>query len=130
MESVETARLLGTQWFVAESSASTPDGVPVTAILTLGYDAFRQRFVGTYISSQQTHLWSYVGQLDAAGTALTLETDGPIHGNPARTTSYREVIEVVSSDHKVMRSMILGPDGEWFEFARAEYRRAERPSPR
>jgi hypothetical protein len=125
MASVEAARLLGEQWLVAESTAATPDGAPVTSIFTLGYDLSHGRFVGTYISSQQTHLWSYVGRLDPAGTALTLETEGPIHGDPARVTSYREVIEVVSPDHKVMRSMILGPDGKWFEFARAEYRRAD-----
>jgi hypothetical protein len=124
LSSKEAARLLGGQWLVAETKASTPDGAPVIAMLTLGYDPSIGRFVGTYISSQQTHLWSYVGELDATGRALTLETEGPIHGDPNRVTRYREVIEVVSANHKVMRSMILGPDGEWFEFARAEYRRS------
>lgn len=125
MESVEVARLLGQKWLVSENTGSTPDGTPVTSILTLGYDPFRERFVGTYVSSMQTHLWSYHGQLDDAGTTLTLETEGPILGDPTRVTSYREVIEVVSADRRVTRSMILGPDGEWFEFAVAEYRRTD-----
>ncbi len=125
LESVEVARLLGQRWLVAENVGSTPGGRPVTSILTLGYDSFHERFVGTYISSMQTHLWSYSGQLDDTGTILTLETEGPILGDPTKVTSYREVIEVVSADRKVMRSMILGPDGEWFEFARAEYRRTD-----
>lgn len=125
MESVEVARLLGEKWLVAENRGSTPGGTPTTSILTLGYDPFHERFVGTYISSMQTHLWSYAGHLDDAGTTLMLETEGPILGDPARVTSYREIIEVLSANRKVMRSMILGPDGEWFEFARAEYKRTE-----
>jgi hypothetical protein len=124
-ESREVARFLGGKWLVAESAGSAPGGQAVTSILTLGYDPFEERFVGTYISSMQTHLWSYTGVLDDSGTALTLETEGPILGDPAKTARYREVIEIIDADHKVMRSMILGPDGEWFEFARAEFRRTE-----
>lgn len=123
-ESREVARVLGGKWLVAESTGPLGDGT-VTSILTLGYDPAEERFVGTWISSMQTHLWQYTGVLDESGTALTLETEGPIMGDPTRTTQYREVIEIEDADHKVMRSMILGPDGEWFEFARAEYRRVE-----
>lgn len=122
-ESREVARLLGGTWLVAESTGAAPGGRPVTSILTLGYDPVEERFIGTWISSMQTHLWSYTGTLDDSGTALTLDTEGPILGDPARTAKYREVIEIEGADHKVVRSMILGPDGEWFEFARAEYRR-------
>jgi hypothetical protein len=31
------------------------------------------------------------------------------------------VIELDGPDRKVVRSMILGPDGAWFEFQRAEF---------
>jgi hypothetical protein len=71
----------------------------------------------------QTHLWRYTGMLDDSGTALTLETEGPIGGDPTTKAQYREIIAIEDADHFVIRSMILGPDGEWFEFARAEYRR-------
>lgn len=125
LESREVARLLGGQWLVAEGSGTTPTGQPHTSILTLGYDPPGSRFVGTYISSLQTHLWSYTGTLDDSGTTLTLETEGPILGDPDRITKYREVIEIIDVDHRITRSMILGPDGEWFEFARAEYRRTD-----
>jgi hypothetical protein len=43
--------------------------------------------------------------------------------HPSRPPRYREVIDAGDTDRKVMRSLILGPDGEWFEFARAEFRR-------
>jgi hypothetical protein len=68
-------------------------------------------------------MWTYTGSLDASSSRLTLETEGPVMGDPGRIAQYREIIEIEGADRKVMRSMILGPDGEWFEFQRAEYRR-------
>jgi hypothetical protein len=127
-ESREAARLLGGQWLVAESSGTTPGGDPVTSILTLGWNPAEEAFLGTWISSMQTHLWQYTGTLDDSGDVLTMETVGPILGDPTRTTQYREVIEIQGVDRRVTRSLILGPDGERFEFARAEYRRADRDS--
>lgn len=126
-ESREVARFLGEKWLVAEGHGPAPGGQPTTSILTLGYIPSGSRFVGTYISSMQSHLWSYTGTLDDTGTVLILETEGPVLGDPDRTARYRETIEVRGPDHRVMTSMILGPDGEWFEFARSEYRRQERP---
>jgi hypothetical protein len=114
--------LLGGLWLVAEGTGEAR-GHEFTSILTLGYDAHEQRFVGTYIDSMQAHMWRYTGLLDAAGSSLTLETEGPVMGNPMNRARYREVIEAGDTDRKVMRSLILGPDGEWFEFARAEFRR-------
>lgn len=121
-ESREVGRLLEGRWLVAESSGAVGDR-SFTSILTLGYDPAEERFVGTWISSMQSHLWSYTGTLDDSGTVLTLQTEGPILGDPTTTAQYRESIEIHDADHKVMRSWILGPDGEWFEFSRAEYRR-------
>lgn len=127
-ESREVARMIGGTWLVAESSG-TVRGTPFTSILTLGWNPAQERFVGTWISGRQTHMWTYAGTLDASGSSLTLETEGPVMGNPEKTTKYREVIEVEARDRKVMRSMILGPDGEWFEFQRAEYHRTDTAGP-
>jgi hypothetical protein len=119
----ELARVVG-RWLVAEGSGSTPDGRPVTSIFTLGPDASGEGFIGTWVDSMQSHMWRYSGFLDAAGRTLTLETEGPIFGDSSRLARYREVIEVPGPGRKVMRSLILGPDGEWFEFSRSEYTRA------
>jgi hypothetical protein len=127
-ESRVVVRQIG-RWVVAESTGSAPNGQPVTAILTLGYDTVSERFVGTWISSMQRHLWQYAGTLDAGGATITLETEGPIMGDASRTTQYREIIEIEDADHHVIRSLILGPAGEWFEFARAEYRRIDPVGP-
>lgn len=123
-ESRAVARRVGV-WLVTETTGTTPDGRPVTSIFTLGYDAAEERFRATWISSMQAHLWTYTGELDESGTMLTLETEGPILGDPTTSTEYREIVEAEDDDRYVVRSMIRGPDGEWFEFARAEYRRSE-----
>lgn len=123
-ESRESARLIGGTWMVAERTG-TAGGAPFTAVLTLGYDPIEEQFIGTWISGRQTHMWTYTGSLDATGARLTLETEGPVMGDPETIGEYREVIEIRGRDSKVMRSMILGPDGEWFEFQRSEYRRDE-----
>lgn len=119
---VET-RMLGERWLVAES-IRTVRGREVSSMRIIGQDPASGRVVGAWIDAMQSHLWQHVGKLDGNGASLTLETEGPILGNPERTTSYREVIELVDADHYVVRSMILGPDGEWFEFGRADHRRA------
>jgi hypothetical protein len=124
-EARESARLIGGKWLVAEGSGVTPNGQPFTSILTLGPGSSGEGFVGTWIDSMQSHMWVYSGSLDAAGRVLTLETEGPVFGDPTRPARYREIIEVPDPHRKVMRSLILGPDGQWFEFARSEYRRTD-----
>lgn len=118
------ARRVGV-WLVTETTGTTPDGRPVTSLFTLGYDTAEERFRGTWISSMQTHSWEYTGELDESGTVLTLETEGPILGDPTTSAEYREIFEVGDDDRYVVRSLIRGPDGEWFTFARAVHRRGE-----
>jgi hypothetical protein len=122
-ESREVARLLDRQWLVAEASAATPGGRPYTAIWTLGWNPHEERVVATWIASIQTHLWRFTGSLNESGTVLTLETEGPVMGGSGNTTLYRERIELLDGNRRETRSFILGPDGEWFEFARARYTR-------
>lgn len=123
-EAHAVARLLGGKWLVTESSG-TAAGSSFTWILTLGYDAYDKHFVGTWLDSRQTHLWRYSGTLEEDRTRLVLETEGPIMGNPETSAAYRVVIEIRDDDHWTMHSMILGPDDEWFEFSRIDFRRAE-----
>ncbi len=119
----EVSRMLGARWFVAEGEGETPTGASVRSLLTLGYDQVAEGIVGTWIDSMQGTMWRYRGTLDRDEDVLVLETEGPVLGNPEVLTRYREVLELRHDDLRVMRSSILGPDGEWFEYGRAEYRR-------
>jgi hypothetical protein len=79
--------------------------------------------VGTWIGSMMTHLWIYEGKLDADKRVLTLEAEGPAMADDGTMASYRDVIEVVSNDHRILTSHMLGDDGTWQQFMTAHYRR-------
>jgi len=120
----ESVRSVGGLWVVGEGTGATPGGSPATMLITLGFDAQKGRFVGTFIGSMMTNLWIYDGGLDADERVLTLEADGPNFTDPGTTAKYRDVVEIVSPDHRLLKSSVLGDDGEWHEFMTAHYRRA------
>ena len=45
--------------------------------LTLGFDAVKQRFVGSLIDAMSNHLWLYEGETNDSGRTLTLDSEGP-----------------------------------------------------
>ncbi len=123
-ESTERVRSLGGLWVIAEGDANM-NGSRFRSVMTVGYDPAKQQFVGTWVDTMQTHLWSYRGALDAAHTKLTLEAEGPSFTDPAAMTLYRDQIELVSPNHKRLIASVQTPDGSWIEFMRAEYVRVK-----
>lgn len=120
----ESVRSLGGLWILAEGHGEMP-GCEGTMMLTLGYDPQRSRFVGTWIGSMMTHLWVYDGALDEAENVLTLDTEGPAMSGDGKMAKYKDVVELKSDDHRVLRSSVLGDDGQWHELMRTSYRRAK-----
>jgi hypothetical protein len=92
-----------------------PDHGSWTSIMTLGFDPKKQRYVGTFIGSMMTNLWVYEGQLDASRTQLILDVEGP-NFDGSGTARYQDIVEIVSKDHWILRSQILGDDGQWTQF--------------
>ena len=41
-----------------------------------------------------------------------------------RTSRYQDIHEMVSRDHRVLRSRMLGDDGQWVQFMECHYRRS------
>jgi Protein of unknown function (DUF1579) len=120
----EVVRSLGGLWMVAEGEGEMPDGGNGKTMMTLGYDPQNDRYVGTFIGSMMTHLWIYNGSLDAEGKVLTLDTEGP-NFSQSSMAKYKDIIEFVSDDHRVMTSQILGDDGNWLQFMTAHYWRKQ-----
>jgi hypothetical protein len=120
----ETVRTLGDLWIVGESTGDMPGGGTMTALLTLGFDPVRGAFVGSWVGSPMSNMFVYEGRLDDARRVLTLDTTGPDFADPTETARYRDVIEIISEDERVMRSEMLA-DGQWQEINRATYRRAD-----
>ena len=122
LESTESVRSIGGLWTLAEGSAEF-GGARLTTLMTLGYDPDEGAFVGSWIDTMHTHLWTYRGELDAAGKVLTLDTEGPDFENPGKTARYRDAIESAGPDKRVLTSSVQSADGAWNSFLRAEYTR-------
>lgn len=120
MKGTETVRSIGGLWTIGEGHGENPDGTTGVAVMTLGYDPQRKRFVGTFVASMMTHMWVYEGTLDSTGNVLTLDTEGPnmMLSGMAR---YQDIIEFVDDDHRMLKSQILTEDGSWQHFMSAHY---------
>ncbi len=88
VRSIDRTRAIGEFWTVTEGEADV-FGTPFIAVLTIGYDPEKGKFVGTWIDSSSTELYHYVGALDEAGKVLTLEAEGPLPWDPSRRGKYR-----------------------------------------
>ena len=118
VEVSESVRAIGKYWIVAEGTS--PFG---TYLVTLGYDAEAESFVGTWVDSTSSRMWTYSGSLDEAGENLTLESVGPgPDGNPTR---YRDVTHLDGPDRKVVRNFIQGEDEEWNQMGETVFHRKE-----
>jgi hypothetical protein len=95
--------------------------------MTLGFNPRTGRFVGSYVASVMDHLWTYDGTLDETGTILTLDAEGPAFTSEG-VAKYQDIVELVSPDHRILRSQILNADGTWTPFMTAHYRRTSSPA--
>jgi len=117
----ESVRSLGGLWILAEAQGEMPGCGAATAMMTLGYDPQKQRYVGTWIGSMMTHLWVYDGELDAAERVLTLDSEGPAMAGEGKMARYKDAIEFKSGDRRIMTSHVLGDDGQWHQFMTVNY---------
>lgn len=118
----ESVRSLGGLWTIGEGEGELPEGGTMNSVMTLGYDPKAGRYVGTFIASVMTHLWTYSGSVDESGRVLALDAEGPSFTGEG-TAKYQDRIEIVDDDHRIMTSQMLGDDGEWHRFMTAHYRR-------
>jgi len=100
-----------------------PGGGPQTSVMTLGYDKQKKRFVGTWIGSMMSYMWTYDGELDAVERVLTLNSEGPSMSDDGTMSSYQDVIEIKSNDHRTLTGRVRNKDGTWQQFMTIDYRR-------
>ena len=117
---VEVVRSIGGLWTIGEGEGEMPEGGTAKSVMTLGYDPKAGRFVGTFIASMMTHLWTYSGSLE--GNVLALDAEGPNFTGEG-TAKYQDRIEFIDDDHRILTSQMLGDDGEWHRFGSARYHR-------
>jgi hypothetical protein len=117
-----TSRMLGGLWMVSDVKANM-GGTQMNAVMTLGYNPTKKKYVGTWVDSVFNNLWTYEGTMDASGKILTLETEGPNPAMPGKMTKMRDAIEIKSKDHFALVSSALGDDGNWTTFMTINYKR-------
>lgn len=120
--STTRSRMIGEFWVVNEISGDAM-GVPMTALQTIGYDADKKKYVGTWVDSMLGHLWQYVGSFDESGKILTLEAEGPNFMTGKGTALYRDVYEFKSADHILATSFAKDDDGKWVQFVTGHSKR-------
>jgi len=120
----EVVRAVGDLWIVGESTGEMPGGGPATMLLTVGYDPAKNAYVGSWVGSMMSTLWTYTGNVDPAGRTLTLEATGPSMTGPG-TATYQDINEFLADDHRLFTSRMRGDDGQWNTFMTAHYRRVK-----
>lgn len=108
----EKIRSLGGFWTVSEGTGEMA-GFSYTSVLTIGYDATKKKYVGTWIDSMSDRLWTFEGSVDKDGKTLTLEAEGPCPCLGGKVTKMKEVTEFQDKDTKVYTSLYQGEDGKW-----------------
>jgi hypothetical protein len=117
-------RSLDGRWVVLEGTGGEPGGGTHTNIMTLGFDPNRGKYVGTFVSSAMTYLWTYEGALDETGTKLVLDCEGPSFENVGQMARYQDTVELMGDDRRALSSVFLAGDGTWKPVMRMDYRRA------
>lgn len=120
---VEDVRSIHGMWVIAEGNGEMPDGNgQATTILTLGFDAAKGKYVGSWLGSMMDYLWVYEGDVEPDGNTLSLYTTGPAMDGSG-LAEYREQIIFLSEDHRLFNSSAKQPDGSWKQFMEAHYSR-------
>ncbi len=118
----ESIKAVGDLWIVSEGEASGM-GLDFTSMLTIGYDPAEGAFVGSWIDSIQTRMWTYRGTLDEDRRVLTLAAEGPSMTDPTKTAKYEDRLEIIDADHKRITSVGMNDKGEWEQYMQVNFTR-------
>lgn len=119
----ETVRSLGGLWVVVDGQVEMPGGGTMDMVIQIGFDPAVGRYKGTFIGSPMPMLWLYEGSVDPTGRILTLAARGPSMTVEGGMADYQDVTEILGPDRRRFCSRIQMPDGSWYEFMSADYRR-------
>ncbi len=113
-QGIMKSRAVGKRWMVNELSGQIGGGY--TAIQTLGYDAAKKQYTGTWIDSTSSYTWHYTGAVDETGKILTLEAKGADFSNPKKMRRYQDIYEFKSDVEIVVVSKMMNDQGEFKTF--------------
>lgn len=103
------SQALGGFWVVNKMDARM-QGMAFKGIQTLGYDAQKKKYIGTWIDTTAGFMWKYEGTV--VGNKLSLEADGPDMTTPGKMARYRDSYEFKTADHVIVKSEVK-VNGAW-----------------
>ena len=106
------SKTVGSKWVINEISFKSG----LYSSQTLGYDAQKKKFVGTWVDASSSHIWRYEGTLDAAGKTLTMQAEGPDMADPKKMRLYRDAYHFESKNRLVVTTTMRNDKGEWTKF--------------
>lgn len=110
-----SSKMLGEFWVLNELKGDY-EGFAMVGVQTIGYDAEKKKYVGTWIDSATAYMWKYEGTVDESGKILTLEAEGPNFMSDGKLTKFFDIYEFKSADEVAMTSRMFGTDGKWVTF--------------
>lgn len=123
MTGTESVRSIDGMWVLCEGRGDAGECSMGSTVMTLGFDPAKGKYVGTFIGSTMPFLWIYEGALADAGARLALSAAGPSFAVEGAMANYRDTIEFVDDDHRILSSEIEGEGGVWRPFMKMHYRR-------
>ncbi len=120
-----TARVLGGQW-VTWNQVGKVGGTQFEAIQTVGYDAKRKEYFGTWVDSTSNYTWNLRGTVDESGKKLILGSQGKDWSDPTKTRQYRDVYEFTSAKEIATKSQMKSDDGKWTTFMSSKMTKQEK----
>ncbi|GAB5442023.1 MAG: DUF1579 domain-containing protein [Fuerstiella sp.] len=120
-EGTMTGNMMGEFWLLSETKAGGA-GFEMKALQTIGYDASKKKYVGTWIDTMVNHMWQYEG--DAEGDKLVLNTEGPNYMTDGSMAKFRDVYEFVSDD-EIRTSSEIWQDDKWIVFMKGSAKRMD-----
>lgn len=122
------SRVVGKRWVINEISFSQG----VYSVQTIGYDAKKKKFIGTWVDASSDHIWNYDGALESGGKVLVLSAHGPDPKDSKKTRKYRDKYEFKPDGTIALTSEMIQDDGTWKAFGKSTMKRKtakEKPKP-
>lgn len=109
------SRMLGDLWVINELQFDSP-GSTMKGLQTIGYDAEKGQYVGTWVDSVMNHQWNYTGSVNDSGDTLILEATGPLMTGEQGTAQYRDMYQFLPDGRMKVTSQMQQADGSWATF--------------
>ena len=117
----ETDRLMANGLFLVMDYKGEMAGAAFTGHGVMGYDTLKKKYVGSWVDSTSTAIWTSEGTVDEAGKVFTSIMEGPEPSG--KMMKIKMVSEITGKDSKRLSFYMTGEDGKEQQTGKIEYTR-------